>query len=89
MQNKLMEEFESRKNKTELDKNHILNDVITANEILDALKIEKNKISSSIDLISNEMLKNGHHFLLNLLEFDFQERQIPSYLEYQYVGITT
>jgi hypothetical protein len=47
----------------ELDKNHTLNDVITANEILDAIKhLKKNNKSSSIDLISNEMFKNGTHF---------------------------
>jgi hypothetical protein len=57
MQNKIMKEFESLKNKMELDKYHTLNDGITANEILDAIKHLKNNKSSSIDMISNEMLK--------------------------------
>ena len=67
MQNKITKEFESLKNRMELDKNHTLNDAITANEILDAVKHLKNNKSSSIDLISNEMLKNGTNFLLNSL----------------------
>ena len=49
------------------DKNHTLNNNISARKISDAIKKLKNNKSSPIDLISNEILKNGTHFLTKKL----------------------
>jgi translation initiation factor RLI1 len=60
--------FEELKKKQEsyFDTN-VLNSGITSNEILKAIKTLKNGKSSSIDLISNEIIKNNTHILLESL----------------------
>ena len=83
IQNKITQEFENLKSKMELDdKNHTLNNNISAREIFDAIKNLKNNKSSSIDLISNEMLKNGTHFLIDplvkLFNLIFKNGKFPS-----------
>ena len=54
--------------KEKLHHNHLLESYITTNEIKAALKSLKNGNSSSMDMISNEMLKYGGSVMLKPLE---------------------